>query len=726
MKRIAAALIALFVMGGTAFAATDPPAAGQPYQQFKTTSRFNHVAVIRPSRWDVLGSNLNSIRRNMFGFLGTTLESMEMQGLEVHYYDTGFFESDQDHREMWTDLGAKYVLAIVLWPTSSAASFARYICADSTNTQLVIVGGEDDGAATNGWGAADTTIRGFIDTKSNYDAVSANNGACLINQATGDTLWSAKFGTGRRTVALPANVSSVVRVLRPATFSGSTYIQNADSVNSNMPGTFSGNAQDSVADKNEYLGSLWKVKYANYSGQGVATWINSIGTSTSCPSCPKEVYFLKVPVISVYTQSYPQLLWALVCRFTTVTSLRFAYGWDDVTDWFTNDGLTRPRWRPTAVDSARVGLGAIGIGWDRVSLEAINPDHAVNYIRGTSPVRYEANWVGPAHTYITGKSWIHHVHDSTNSVQGSNLVGRAGGYSPNNGGTILQGGVNLEKFGHRFASRYNPGAANPGNGIGAGGHFGIVQRLAYSDSIRKAVCPECRRPPYLSFGANQILPVGWKPRPTTSNPLWEVYYSASYECPIDSLMWAFDSMLVGPAAGHDKLFLRIDQLTPRSQTFEWDRDSVAAMSPFHNPNEKLTIPVAGRLVQAVSIGSISLGASTRSSYVADANFRAANLLGLKNPVRRGEQANPQVGETAFNTDVMGVYGGSVGLHDFDPRQATRMIYQHPAQSTDHLTANGDYQVDCFLRTVGPYLSAMNSIAGRRTWICVQPWDIYKK
>ena len=384
MKRL---LVALALLAAPAFAATDPPAAGEPYQQFRSPDRYKHVAVITPGRWAVLGGNLSQIRQSMFAHMGTIFDKMQMAGLEVHYYNSDFFETvggvaDKDHREMWTDLGAKYSLAIVLWPTSSVAAFSRYICADSTNVQLLVVGGADNGGTLT-WGGNDAytdssflVTRGLVDYKGQpYETGSGLNGAALVTNDGIDTLWAFRFSSGRRVTTLPAGIDSVVRLLRPITFpTTTTWVQNADSVNSNMPGVVSGIAGDSVARVNDYLGPTWRVKYTNYSGQGNANWINSLATSSARGAgdgglSPRSVYFVKMPTQFANIRPYPMFVWALICRFTKAAPIKWSYDWDDVTDKFGENGgltpnavpLAPPRWRQTAIDSALRGLASYGI-----------------------------------------------------------------------------------------------------------------------------------------------------------------------------------------------------------------------------------------------------------------------------------------------------------------------------------------------------------------------------
>lgn len=731
-NRILAALAAL-VLAGTAMAATDPPAAGQPYQSFRSSDRYKHVAILTPSRWDALSQiNVNSMKQNMLNNLGTSLDAMEEQGLEVHNYTTNFFESDKDHREMWTDIGSKYGLVIVLWPMApNSAGFTRYIRADSTNAQLLVIGGADAGAGSN-W--MDTTLAGFCDGKSGgYEAGSALNGAGLVTFSRRDTLWFQRVASGRRVTNLPSGVSSVVRMLRPFTKWGSTWIQDADSVNTNMP------VNDSTAAANEYLGPLWKVRYTNYSGQGVSTWINSLATSSARAAgdgglSAREVVWLKVNSGVIPSRAYPHLLWSVVCRYTKAKPIRWAYDADDMADLFANN-LVNGRGTNAALDSTFTLMANYGI---KVAT-AINPDHGASYIRGENP-RYEAAWSGAPHTYLRkwAATWIHHAHDSTAGHISSNLVGRFGGYSSGNGASLIEGADTHEYYTHRYASRWNPGA-NEGNGVGAAGNFGIIQRLQYSDSLRRRVCPECPLPPYLNFPSNQMVVKNWKPRPTTNNPLWKTrFVSATELCPIDSLLYAYAYGLRPGSSGKVKIVLRSAIGDPRTQHIDFDRDSTAAYTMFAYPGERWTVRMGGRVIEAENVDSFLQGASSVTQYVADANARTATVLGLKNPSLRAEQFNRSIymgaggvmespagsanGET-FNNDVQGLQAVGTPSRDFTFRQSRRIVYQHPLGT---LNGRGSYDIDCFLRSIGTQIRALDEIAGRRCTQSVWPWEVMVK
>lgn len=730
-------------------AATDPPAAGMPYQQFRAP-RSKRIAVIMPQRWDVLSaSNRNSIQLNMTLNLQGILDMFENQGGEVHWYKTTFFESDADHKEMWTDLGAKYSAAIVLWPHSLTSAFNRYLCADSTNAQLIVVGGADNGALTT-W--ADTTLRWAMDWRAGNQYGSSHlKGAAYVtyNDANRDTLWFMRAPMGVRRGLLPTGIDSVVRVLRPITTSGTSFMPSADSNSIRPPGSWNtayganwdsasvaatryaralmATNADSVAGPGEQLGVMWRVKYTKYSGEGVSTWINSLATSSNRGAndgglSPRSVYFLKASPSPPAGEEITHLLWGLLARFTTVKPIKYAYDWDDLTDLFT-DNLVDPRWTNaqalTYIDSlAKYGMFPAG---------TINPRHGAQYLQAQNP-DYEIAWSGSAHSYLKRLPWVHHAHDSTASHISSNLVGAYGGYTPGNGATLSQGGTAIQKYAHRYASRWNPGA-NEAGFIGAGGNFGIVQRLAYSDSVRRVHCPECIVPPFLNFPNNQMLPVGWRARPTTSNPLWTLWYSASAECPIDSLLWAFDYGLNHQqTSGKGKIFLRMQQATPWTSHVDMDRDSMVAFTWFAQPGERFTVRIGDRVVESVAIGSFLQGGAARSDYMQGAGGRTGLLLGLRGGNIRAEQARTDLGETHVSANG-GQNGaarpGTGNVHSTilpaRAAQTTRVVYQHPLRAV-----TPGYDVDAFLRSIAMQVRALSTIAGRPATRCVYAWQVFEK
>lgn len=746
MKRAIAALLAILTIAQPLLAATDPPKCGQAtsppgcdsYQQFRYTTRTQRVAIIRPDRWSVLAaSNMGAIRRNHYANLGNIRDALENHGIEVHDYNTNFFEQDhngsatnaQDKREMWSDLGSKYAVAIVLCGETNVAGFARYVCADSTNVQLIVVGG----GGNNGW-RADTTVRGFVDSAQPVNEGYPANGACAITYDGVDTLWAQRLNSGRRMDALASGISGVRRVLHPVILgTPKTWNQTSDSTlyDQRYPAML-----DSTADARELLGPMWNVAFTNNLAGAVPGAQNGVAGGG-----PREVYWLKWPAGNAFPYETPHLLWSLVSRFTVATPLKYAYDWDDVTDKFQDSKGQPPRWRASAVESSLAGLRAFGV----VPTLMLNPSHARDYIRGDTPYTYgagatlsqdtslstgrrETAWSGPSHSYLAGMTWVHHSHDSTQKSIASSLLGRYGGYTTGNGSVITEASHNHETFGYRYASRWNPldsTAAPTARGAGtAGGRWGIIQRLAWSDSVRRVVAPGSTVPPFIVHPAGMMLPKNWRARTPATN--WHSYASDAASCPIDSVLWALDSMLVrGNGRDGRKLYIGDWSFDPRYQHYQHDRDSVVATSIFLYPNEKHTTRVSGRLVQAVSVKTFVQGPSSRAEYLVAAVSRANRLIGLKNPITFNDVSNQQTGE-GYDHDTQGVYDGATAYHDWNYKQSSKLLTQHPGQGGDLIAAHGDYMVDIFVLAYGTQYRMMDKIAGRSTTRCVPAWHVYEK
>jgi hypothetical protein len=766
MKRFACYLLSALTLLQplAAVAATDPPLCGsanppagcEPYQSFRTSSRYKRVAIIRPSRWDVISqTSLDDIRRNVTFGIGNIKDQMQIAGLEVHEYDTAFFESNQDHREMWTDFGAKYALAIVLSPQTSVAGFARYICADSTNVQVVVVGG---GGVT--WAGDSTTLRGHMDdTDTDFTGTGSLRGSCLVTPDGLDTLWVVNCNSGRRKATLESGVASVVRVLVPQTTSGVHWLNTGqtsnapggpphfDSTTTNMPTS----SVDTVAASAGLLGPLWKVNFDHYSGEGDATWINSLAAvargANDGGGSPRSVYWLKLNPATNTPATH--LLWSLICRFTTADPIRWAFDMDDVVDQFSNgaDGSRTLgfRWRPTQADTAMRALAVYGIR----PTTMVNPGHMAAYLNGTTPyffksgadiaaadssTRRESYWITEPANYLKNMTWVHHSHDSTSESIASGLVGAYGGYSTGNNNAVTENAgvtpVSNQIWNYRLAGTWQP------SGDRTTGKWGIVQRYLWSDSVRKSIAPSMISPPYLAFPANQMLPKNWRAR--TLINAWNTKQSLSASCPIDSVLWAYDYGLNhAQASGLGQIWLRFVADDVRGSVvssgtiveaggihYQWDRDSCVASSLFLYPNERIVRRVGGRLVQATGVHSFLQGASSRTGYM-DASFARLNkLLGLKNPVRFSDVNNAMVGETAGG-DAMGVMlNGAEGIHDFSGRQATRVVYIHPGQQPGIVSPNGGYDVDVCVQTYFSPMRMMDKIAGRPTQRCVPAWQVY--
>lgn len=753
MRKALALLLAWLTVAQPVIAATDPPLCGsanappgcEPYQSFRTTSRFQRVAIIKPSRWDVVSVGIVSgVRQNLNYNLGTIRDEMRLRGLEVHEYTTDFFERDQnflttnaqDKREMWSNLGAKYALAIVLSPVASTASFSRYICADSTNVQIVVIGG-----GGSSW--ADTTVRGIVDdSDASFAGTSSARGSYQTTSDGLDSLWGVQMAGARRIGVLPSGVQSVVRVLVPRTTSGVHWLNtsetalidggNADSTTTNMPAS----AADTLVASAGLMGSIWRVQFTNNLLGAVPTALNGVSGGG-----PNSVYWIKTPGGVVSGRAIPHYLWALVCRFTTAAPIPWAFDWDDVADQPADSKTLGGRLRPTVGDTA---LAVLRTTYGITPSSMVNPGHMNAYLNGTTPYffksgasidpadstgRRESYWISPTGmNYMRRLTWIHHAHDSTSQSIASNLVGGFGGYASGNHFAVTENGVSNQIWNYRLASTWQP------TGARTSGFFGIVQRLQWSDSLRRIIAPEMRQPPYLTFPANQMLPKNWKARTLINS--WDTKQSLSASCPLDSLMWAFHKGLVAPG---EKLWLRYISEDPRGSissgggivetggiNYQWDRDSVVASTVFLYPNERFVVPPAadGRRTETIGVHSFLQGASGRNSYMDASNGRLAKLMGLKNPVRFMSESDLTLG-FAYSGDAMAfMTAGAEGVQDWNGMQATRVVYAHPIQNATTATVSGIYDIDQMISMYFSPMRALDKIAGRPCTKNVPAWQVY--
>ena len=742
--KLRAALAALLLAVGIARA--DGPAASVgfegPLQQWHVPYSKRCI-VIYPSRWDVLSlANLQTNKRQMERFVGNTFDAFEGNGGEVHFYNSAFFETNNAHRNLFATLGTDAPVACYLFPYGNVGTNGgaqnRYFHADSTTIQLVIVGG--NGEACCSW--SDVGV-GVMDVEVAGGSASFARGSFLTPwRGVADTLWGQAWASSKRPTdaqLATAGVDKVVRMYRPQTFTGVSWTNGSDST------TYAAGT-DSTCTDGDQMGPVW---YAHFIKDG--------NGNTEPSSAPHNVWYVKCPqVLQLVSQmAYPQLLWAVLCRFTTVNPLRYSYEWDDMTDKPT-DNMAGARATNATMDSTLQMLaGEYGI----VMTGDVNPDHAVSYIRGTNPT-YEVAWSGESQHYIKDNNvaWIHHAHDSTQARLSANIVGRYGGYPTGNAATrttITAGALTsyaLLAYAHRYASRFNPGNANVSQ------RFGIIQRFQYSDSLRQLVCPNCTVPNYMNFPGNQILPIGYKPRPTTANPTWVTHFSDPLhtdagsglqepECSIDSLLYALS---VGTL--HDgtdwtthvrkTLFLRYvfpDAPGPSSQSSAWawgdasprqiymsgDRDTAIAESPFFYPGERLSSRLGGNIQQVRAVGSTLLGAASAAVYRQLATYRCARMLGLANCIIRQEAYNVTNGESATGLDF-GSVGSAVSVEvqrNFNYNQAGRSLYQHPGPLAN---GRGSYDIDCYLRSIGTMVRSMDYLAARKATKCVFGWQVYDK
>lgn len=722
MKRVlTAVLLALSLLPAVVAAQTISDGAGWAPQASRGL-RSNRIAVIRMLRWAQY-QDPNFEAACVANGLHQAVEAFETQGGEVHWYDTRVFES-QYGSKLWREMGNYYSLVIVLNPIFDLASERKYILGDSTNAQLFVLGGTRKNSATT-WQPDSANVRGQVDVAPvQFAGEGVNRFAFLLPYTrTGlgiDTLWSNNISSGIRCgddkmTSLHTGIVNVERILHPmiagvhpvAWVSAVTVASATDSNTTRMPGAAWATPKvansevagiDSVVRSREYLGPLWKVNYTG--GQ--------------------SVWFYKLTPTNTANVHNPGLIWSVICRFTTVKPITWAFDWDDVTD--INNSAVYPRWRASAADSTLALLQHYGV-WPTNN---INPGNAPGYIHGVTPAGEAlAPWTAgqPGHSYLKKLTWVHHAHDSVYNRISSNLVGGFGGYQPSNGFNSA-GGKQL--YGRRYASV--PGPGDP---------FGIVRRLAWSDSVRRAESPGSMIPNYLTFPANQMLPLNWHVRANAAGYANEMT-SAVAECPVDSVLWALDYGINGNG-GLDcvegrKLFLRSGLLQGARQEALWaDRDSVVAQTICLYPRERYVARIAGRYVQATILHSFNQGAALyprdpAASYINTTNFRAAWLLGLANRAPRYEDTNAALGETItnLNRDVNNVASLTTltGIRDFPFKQSTRIVYQHPGQFTTAPTTSGDIHTDIFLTGIHSYLRVMDQVAGRPTQKCVPAWQVY--
>jgi hypothetical protein len=327
-----------------------------------------------------------------------------------------------------------------------------------------------------------------------------------------------------------------------------------------------------------------------------------------------------------------------------------------------------------------------------------------------------------------------------------NLVGRYGGYTAGNGhgnaAYINQGGAVEVISSDRVASRWNPfgvkGTSLPDStqilGTRSADSFraGLVQRMAYSDSMRRIVCPQCEVPPYLNFPANVVLPINWR----KSRPAWAgnaaalEYKTGSVDstiCPIDSLLWALDWVLnKGQTYGTGTLYLRTVLDDPKSLWIANDRDSFPASHPYLYPREPWTTRIGGRLIQTYAINSFLVGASADSVKFVNARD-VCRLLGFFTPVIHAEYGNTFVGES-YGQDVNGnTLGGTIksgALRNLGPRYADRVAYQHGFSGGYPINGRGNYDVEGFIVALAQQIRALSTLAGRAATRCVAPWQVY--
>lgn len=635
-------------------------------------AKQRRIAVIQDSRWNALNqNNVAQARNDMNKAIGNLLEQLELEGgAEVHFYSTAFLE---DSLPLWREMGSQYALALLLYfNDDGGATRTRWFCPESTTVQILHVGGNGTSWANENRGTCDTAA-------ANNPYANAPNLAVHTNGR--DTLSGAKIGFGVRRGVLPTGVTSVVRFFRPVIAGSTSWAASPETTYAQMPA-----AGDTIVRPHEYMPLCWRVYWT--------------GT--------KHVDYVRMPPSPANNQGWPNIVWALASRYVKLNPLRYAYEWDDVMDINPSNGT---RTTNAAFDSCRRDLEKnYGL---KITMN-VNPVHAASYLAGTNPT-YEGTWSGAPYSWMRTMTWVHHAHDSSR-VSSANLVGRFGGYGPGNGNLVV---VNRPRYSHRYASRKGS-TEDPGGGI--------VQRLAYSDSVRKKVCPTCPAPPpYLSFPNNEVLPMDWRVRGSlASNAPEKVGYGYT---PLDSLVWAIATGLNVPDGG--TLYLRGFYLNNgstaaqkiRSYYAGYEDTSAVAATPWMQPDELEVFRVAGKTIYVRCIGSLAQTGSntTRLGVLQNGAYFTNALMGLVNDIQRG-------GSPAYNANESFAADPNQLNTTPAPRNLTamnrvRMIYQHPQGIVN---GQGNYEILLFKWGVGQHLRALDALAGHPVTQCVYPWELYQR
>lgn len=675
------------------------------------------VAVVWDSRWGVFGGTTGpGSLNNMDRSLGNFFEMLQLQGCVIHHYSSDWFErtdgngGNQRNLAIWQTLGSHYGLAIMpYWSASGASSRKTYFSADSTTVPMLHIGG----AGNSGYLSWADSSFGLVERA--MDAIGSSTFFGLAQgsvrpyaAASTDTMWIVKGGIGTRCAVLPAGVTSVTRLFEPLRLPGAgnvAFSVGLDSLYSTFPAA--GNA---TAGPNEWMPLAWRVNW----------------------SSGRSVDYLKMASNSAYgTGNVGPIAIALAARHLDLQPVKFALEWDDITDLNSASGL-----RPTnaAMDSLYQEFRNV---WGIPVTVDVNPRQAASYIAGVTP-EYETAvpWSGEGWSWMRrhGVTWVHHAHDSTSAHPSSNLLGRFGGYQPGNGSGDSSGTFGARyKYSHRYASRFNPGNANSSQ------RWGIVQRLAYSDSVRKAVCPECILPPYLSFPNNEALPMSWRSRPLTANPSWKVYQGDG-RTPVDSLMWALHHGLNVPPGTDLYLRATFTTSTGAPAVVLWrpwgdrstlnmhigaDHDSLPANSPFTFPDERWTGRVRDRFVSARNVATAAYDGGNLANYTGNSGPVLATIFGTRNPVQTGGGI-AYLWNESFTLNPSGIYAANnAEMRNIGSRQRTRIVYFHPGSFRHANGPLGSYAADVFRIGILRPIRALESMAGQRLVRWVRPWEVYQ-
>lgn len=743
MKR--ALLLLLAALAAAPAFALNPAASGsvrvRPVRTYQTHTKpyAQRVAVVFDGYYNVLiQSNVKAENARQAKLIGPTFDAWRTDGdAEVHFYTTDFFEIPADSLAngtraqavsyLWQRLGDEYptVVCVGFSADSSVGKAARkrYFCADSTNAKIIHIGG---GSSASSW-LQNTQTFGISDTAGTGSYFDQRKAAVMsYTGAATDTLWFGLGGYGIRSGRLLPGITSVVRLFKPVALS-THFGWGNDSAFAVTP-----TGSDSVAGPHEVMPVAWRVYWT--------------GTAS--------VDFIKPSFTADYDASFGHVLTALVSRTTALRPTRAAMEWDDV---FDNNPTTATRPNNAAYDSV---FAEFRYTYGIPVAISTNPRHAAEYYAGDDPTR-EAAWEHDAGwTWIRrGIPWVHHAHDSTTSDIASNLVGRFGGYSTGNGSgsaswttdSITATGFTRYRYGHRSASA---------NVAGVG--YSIVARLAWSDSVRRAICPTCVTPPYLSFPNNELLPTDWRAKAGTSIEAslranyWTRWnsYQGNGTATIDSTLWAFHYGL-GLASG-DELFVRTTTPNngtgtsaqndfrghmppggiawasisgndaPKNWTTSGDNDSVVAKTPFHWPGERMASTIAGRLVRVRNVATTSYDGGARANYTTNVQRILPALLGSRTGNLTTAGFSPWC--DAHSADPGGTYTAANDQKNSGVDHA-RIVYLHPSANgaSGWSFARGpktSYTVEVARRGLVSGLNVLNTVAGHPLVKWVHPWEVY--
>lgn len=761
MKRLALAAL-LLVLAGQAFALEALPTSSKP--------RNLRVAVVRDDSQNGVGvTTQNANRLNMDRALGGLIPALARQGCQVDRFNSSWFlkstNMTNSEATLWKNLGDTYALvfvegAIALGTkTAGATNTVRFYRADSTNAQLFLIYGNRSKEMSGG----DSTFAQVVAATSapaNWVSSSGETatGSRIAYRPYGssDTIWVPLHGTPPAAGNVASGITGVVRWLEPLRIGGTLNpLTNADSVLVSFPAAGDSTAS-SAGGVYELLGPGWRTYYDN------GRWVENACSQYSSP---------------LYTRNVAPIAYAIAARYLDVKPILVAGEMDDVFDMVTagDSTVTPRRW-------SNAGYDSLFTRWrDTYGFKpavTVNPLHAYEYIRGDNPTwetsnqwshRLDAPWVGDPWKWPRkhAVSWIYHSHDSSAARVTSNLVGRYGGYQgAGNGLTNTSGGQVSYAYHRQPAFAWNPGRAFHER------RYGIYQKLMYSDSLRRLVCPECVVPPYLSFPNNEVVPVNWRVRAEVANYVSYRSPAADSVCTVDSTFLAMARGLRIPSGG--TLYIRgtvhdgsgSPGSVPSTGLRPWGtdspknvytgaeqriaaNDSIIAKTPFLYPGEVRIVrdsndttnvahvPGDGKSywVRVRNVGCLPFDATSVNIQEARSlSMRAlSKLLGFWSAVNDGSASGPVDANGdylgfAYSADPTGAYGTSAEQRGYT-RDRPRVIYFHPNNWTGSTgvvpTGPGrNSQTDNFEQQILMPVKALNTLAGKTIIRWVQPWEVY--